>query len=240
MNTHLRVALIGAKGRMGQAIQAVAENENVEIVALVDSGQQILTNDADAWLDFSSPAAAEAICAAAAQSATPLIIGTTGHSAVEREFIEMAARAVPIVFSSNFSVGVNLLFSLAETAARVLGEGFDAEIIEAHHAQKKDAPSGTARTLAEILQRERHAEQLRYGRAGMVGERDPAEIGIHSVRGGDIVGDHTVLLAGSGERLELTHRAGSRETFARGALRAAHWVVGNSPGLYSMRDVLVL
>jgi 4-hydroxy-tetrahydrodipicolinate reductase len=129
---------------------------------------------------------------------------------------------------------------LTENAAKILGEDFDLEIVEAHHRMKKDAPSGTAKTLVEILQRARQTKILRHGREGIVGERGKSEIGIHSVRGGDVVGDHTVIFAGQGERLELTHRASSRETFARGAIRAAGWVIGKSPGLYDMRDVLGL
>ena len=144
------------------------------------------------------------------------------------------------MFASNFSIGVNALFSLTEQAAKILGENFDVEIIEAHHRMKKDAPSGTAKTLVEILRRTRKTEKLRHGREGIVGERDKYEIGIHSVRGGDVVGDHTVIFAANGERLELTHKASSRDTFANGALRAAQWVVKQPPGLYDMQDVLGL
>jgi 4-hydroxy-tetrahydrodipicolinate reductase len=236
--TRPRIALVGAAGRMGQAIIDVAESENAEIVAKSDLGDQITSANADVLIDFSSAAAAEAICDAAMKSSTALVIGTTGHSAKEKQAIETAARKIPVVLASNFSIGVNALFSLTEQAAKTLGENFDLEIVETHHRMKKDAPSGTAKTLAEILQRVRQTKNLRYGREGMIGEREKSEIGIHSVRCGDVVGDHTVIFAGQGERVELTHRASSRETFARGALRAARWVIGKPPGLYDMRDVL--
>jgi 4-hydroxy-tetrahydrodipicolinate reductase len=240
MSELVRVALVGAAGRMGQAIGAIAMSESAEIVAKLEIGDAIAVHNADVLIDFSSVAAAEAICAAATKSGMPMVIGTTGHSAEQRGFIETAARKIPIVLAANFSVGVNALFSLAEQAEKILGESFDVEIIEAHHRMKKDAPSGTAKTLVEILQRVHQAEKIRHGREGMVGERGKSEIGIHSVRGGDVVGDHTVIFAGDGERVELTHRASSRETFARGALRAARWVIGKPAGLYSMRDVLGL
>jgi len=236
----IRVALVGAAGRMGQAIASVAASENAEIVAKLDSGDRITSANADVLIDFSSAAAAEAVCDAAMKSSTALVIGTTGHSAKEKEAIEAAAQKIAVVFASNFSIGVNALFSLTEQAAKMLGENFDLEILETHHRLKKDAPSGTAKTLAEILQRTRNTEKLCHGREGILGERAKSEIGIHSVRGGDVVGDHTVIFAGQGERVELTHRASSRETFARGALRAARWVVGKSPGLYDMRNVLGL
>jgi 4-hydroxy-tetrahydrodipicolinate reductase len=234
----LRIALIGARGRMGQTIRAVAPAENAEVVAAFDIGDEITARAADVIIDFSSPEAAEQLCSAATDLRTPLVIGTTGHSAEQRHLLETAARTIPLVLASNFSVGVNALFSLAEKAAKILGQGFDVEIVETHHRKKKDAPSGTAKTLAEILQRTRDLAILRHGREGIVGARDKSEIGIHSVRGGDVVGDHTVIFAGDGERLELTHRASSRETFARGALRAARWVIGKPPGLYTMADVL--
>jgi 4-hydroxy-tetrahydrodipicolinate reductase len=148
-----------------------------------------------------------------------------------------------MVLSSNFSTGVNTLFWLTRKAAEILGPAFDLEILEMHHRQKKDAPSGTARTLAEILSQVRQQQLekvLLHGREGIVGERTSAEIGMHSIRGGDVVGDHTVIFAGAGERVELTHKASSRETFANGALRAAEWVARQKPGLYDMQDVLGL
>jgi 4-hydroxy-tetrahydrodipicolinate reductase len=172
-----------------------------------------------------------------------MVIGTTGHSGPERSKIEKLSVKIPIVWSSNFSTGVNALFWLTQKAAEILGPGFDLEIIETHHRLKRDAPSGTAKTLAEILAKVRRIQlgkALRPGRSGNVGERTSEEIGIHSVRGGDVVGDHTVIFAGVGERIELTHKASSRETFANGALRAVQWAVGQKPGLYDMQDVLGL
>ena len=237
---NLRVALIGANGRMGQAIIGLARSEGVEVVAKIDLGDQLAFADADVAVDFSHADATASICEVATKSKTPLVVGTTGHSAKQRDDIVAASKQIPVVLASNFSVGVNALFALTENAAKILGDDFDLEIVEAHHRMKKDAPSGTAKTLAEILQRARETKIIRYGRQGIVGERDKSEIGIHSVRGGDLVGDHVVIFAGQGERLELAHRASSRDTFARGALRAARWLNGKSPGLYNMREVLGL
>jgi len=238
--TKLRIALVGAAGRMGRAIASVAASENAEIVAKSDLGDEIALAGADVLIDFSHPDASRSICDAAIKSKVPLVMGTTGHSTKQREEIAAAAKQIAVVFASNFSVGVNALFALTERAAKILGDDFDLEIVEVHHRMKKDAPSGTAKTLAEILQRARQTKNLRHGREGISGEREKSEIGVHSVRGGDVVGDHTVIFAGQGERVELTHRASSRETFARGALRAARWAVGKSPGLYDMRNVLGL
>ena len=240
MMTKLRIALVGAAGRMGQAIADVAASENAEIVAKSDLGDEIALAGADVLIDFSHPDAGRSICNAAIKSKVPLVMGTTGHSTKQRDEIAAAAKQIAVVFASNFSVGVNALFALTERAAKILGDDFDLEIVEVHHRMKKDAPSGTAKTLAEILQRARQTKNLRHGREGISGEREKSEIGIHSVRGGDVVGDHTVIFAGQGERVELTHRASSRETFARGALRAARWVVGKPAGLYDMRNVLGL
>jgi 4-hydroxy-tetrahydrodipicolinate reductase len=172
-----------------------------------------------------------------------LVIGSTGFTPEARARVAAAARQVPIVLSPNMSVGVNAMFELVRRAAAALGDAYDVEIVEMHHRMKKDAPSGTAVRLAEIaaeaLGRDPRAD-LRFQRAGMIGERPPREIGVQTLRGGDVVGEHTVLFAGAGERLEITHRATSREQFARGAVRAASWVVGKPPGLYDMRHVLGL
>jgi len=241
----VRVLLVGAKGRMGQAIAAGAEAADAVIVAALDQGDD-LTKEIDACevvIDFSHPSAAEAVCQACLGAGKPLVVGTTGHSAEERALLEKASKSLPIVFSPNFSVGVNALFWLTRKAAEMLGPDFDLEIAEMHHRLKKDAPSGTAKKLAEILCEVRkldYAKNVVHGREGLIGERPAAEIGLHSIRGGDVVGDHTVTFAGRGERLELTHKASSRETFAAGALRAAKWVVGRPAGLYSMEDVLGL
>jgi 4-hydroxy-tetrahydrodipicolinate reductase len=245
VKTPVRVLLLGAKGRMGQAIAAAAEKAGVEITAGLDLGDDVTKHMAacDVVIDFTNPEATASLCRACLDAAKPVAIGTTGHSAEERAKISELVLSVPVVLSPNFSVGVNTLFWLTRKAAQMLGEDFDLEITEIHHRLKKDAPSGTAKKLAEILCEVRkldYASDVRHGREGLVGERSAKEIGVHSIRGGDVVGDHTVTFAGAGERLELTHKAASRETFALGALRAARWVVGKPPGLYSMEDVLGL
>jgi 4-hydroxy-tetrahydrodipicolinate reductase len=230
---------------MGQAIASAAPGAGVEIVAGFDLGDDIAKNIAacDVVIDFSHPNASSELARACRDAKKPAVIGTTGHSREERASIEELVLSVPVVLSPNFSVGVNTLFWLTRKAAEMLGENFDLEITEMHHRMKKDAPSGTAKKLAEILCEVRkldYGKDVRHGREGLVGERTGREIGLHSVRGGDVVGDHTVTFAGAGERLELSHKAASRETFALGALRAARWIVGKSPGLYSMEDVLGL
>jgi 4-hydroxy-tetrahydrodipicolinate reductase len=171
------------------------------------------------------------------------VIGTTGHTVEQLNAIRSAAASIPVLMAANFSIGVNTLFSLARRAAELLGESFDIEIVETHHRFKKDAPSGTAKRLAEILCETRGLNRdadVVHGREGMTGERPARQIGLHAIRAGDAVGDHTVIFAGPGEHLELTHRASSRETFAVGALRAARWIIGRPPGLYRMEDVLGL
>jgi 4-hydroxy-tetrahydrodipicolinate reductase len=241
----LRVLLVGAKGRMGQAITAAAEAADAVIAASFDQGDD-LTKEigaCDVVVDFSHSKATDAICRACFGAGKPLVVGTTGHSNEERALLEKTSKSLPVVLSPNFSVGVNALFWLTRKAAELLGKDFDLEIVETHHRLKKDAPSGTAKKLAEILCEVRkldYAKNVAHGREGLIGERSAAEIGVHSIRGGDVVGDHTVTFAGQGERLELTHKASSRETFAAGALRAAQWIIGRPPGLYSMEDVLGL
>jgi 4-hydroxy-tetrahydrodipicolinate reductase len=197
----------------------------------------------DVVIDFSAHAVTAPLTARCAELGKAIVIGTTGHDAAELEEIRRQASRIPIVLASNYSTGVNTLFWLTRKAAEILGPDFDLEVVEMHHRLKKDAPSGTAKSLAEILAQARGLQletAARHGRAGIVGERTRAEIGVHSVRGGDVVGDHTVIFANTGERVELTHKASSRETFANGALRAAAWVVGQKPGLYDMQDVLGL
>ena len=241
-----KIVITGSKGRMGQALVACAKNfRELEIAGQVDQGDDLgsVIAKGDVVVDFSSHTATAGIVSVCAGKKKALVIGTTGHSDGEKARIVQSAKVIPIVWASNFSTGVNTLFWLTRKAGEILGPVFDLEIVEMHHRQKKDAPSGTAKTLAEILAEVRKLQldkATRYGRVGMVGERTPAEIGIHSVRGGDVVGDHTVIFANSGERLELTHKASSRETFANGALRAALWVVKQKPGLYDMQDVLGL
>jgi 4-hydroxy-tetrahydrodipicolinate reductase len=246
MNGALRVALIGAAGRMGRAVCAAAEQrQEVTIAAGVDVGETIepAVAASEVVIDFSHSDATERNCAVCARMRKPLVIGTTGQSAEQLRAIQLAAAEIPIVLAANFSVGVNVLFWLTRQAAELLGREFDLEIVEAHHRLKKDAPSGTAKRLAEILcevRRLDYEEHVAHGREGMLGERAADEIGVHAIRGGDVVGDHTVIFAGRGERLELTHKASSRETFAAGALRAAQWIVGKPAGRYSMEDVLGL
>jgi 4-hydroxy-tetrahydrodipicolinate reductase len=245
VTTPVRVLLLGAKGRMGQAIAAAAPASGVVISAGLDLGDDAAKPiaECDVVIDFSHSEGTAELCRVCREASKPVVIGTTGHSAPDRANINELAKSVAVVLSPNFSVGVNALFWLTRKAAGMLGENFDLEIVEAHHRLKKDAPSGTAKKLAEILCEARgldYGTNVRHGREGMVGERPAKEIGVHSVRGGDVVGDHTVTFAAAGERLELTHKAASRQTFAAGALRAARWVVGKQPGLYGMEDVLGL
>ena len=193
-------------------------------------------------IDFSFHEATQNAAALCAEHKKALIVGTTGHTDEERVDILKHRSEIPIVWASNYSTGVNTLFWLTRKATDVLGPDYDLEIVEMHHRHKVDAPSGTATTLGEILLevRKQQKDALRHGREGITGERTDEEIGMHSLRGGDVIGDHTVIYAGAGERLELTHKAANRETFANGALRAAQWVVGKEPGLYDMQNVLGL
>jgi len=197
--------------------------------------------ECDVIIDFSGRAAGPGNASTAASLSKPIVIGTTGMTGDDMRLIRAASRSVPCLVSPNMSVGVNLLFKLCGEAAGVLGEDYDVEIIEAHHRHKKDAPSGTAKRLVEIVAQGRGRAldgRVVHGREGDTGERPRGDIGVHSIRGGDIVGEHTVCFAGPGERIELVHRARSREPFALGALLAAKWIVGKRPGLYDMGDVL--
>jgi 4-hydroxy-tetrahydrodipicolinate reductase len=229
---------------MGRAVAAAAPELGIALGAATDIGDDLRAaiEPVDVVVDFSSPQATRGLLELAAAAAKPVVIGTTGHSPAEKAALQKLAAGVPCVWSSNFSVGVNVLFALTRRAARALGEGYDTEVIEMHHRMKRDSPSGTAERLLEIILEERRLERsaLRHGRSGMVGPRASSEVGVHSLRGGDVVGDHTVLFAGTGERLELTHRASDRAVFAHGALRAAQWVAGQRPGVYDMQDVLGL
>jgi 4-hydroxy-tetrahydrodipicolinate reductase len=241
-----RIIITGSKGRMGRALSdCAARDAELSVAGLIDQGDDLraVVGRCDVVIDFSSHAATPGIAGLCAAHRKAMVIGTTGHSESERAQISNFKSEIPMVWSANYSTGVNALFWLTRKAAEILGSGFDLEIVEMHHRMKKDAPSGTARTLAEILAATRNtqlAQAARHGRAGMVGERTPGEIGIHSIRGGDVVGDHTVIFAGVGERLELTHKASSRDTLAQGALRAARWIVRQNPGIYDMQDVLGL
>jgi len=242
----VRLVILGAKGRMGQALLACADGDpELTVAAGLDEGDDLgsVLGDCDAVIDFTHATVTASIAETCANSGKALVIGTTGQDDSSRQCVARAAASIPIVFAPNFSVGVNTLFWLAGRAARILGSDFDLEVVEMHHRLKKDAPSGTARRLGEILAEARglpYEEAVRHGREGMPGERTAAEIGMHALRGGDVVGDHTVIYANVGERLELTHRASSRDTFAKGALRAAKWVLQQPPGLYDMQDVLGL
>lgn len=265
----IRTAVSGGAGRMGKAIiRSLAEFQDVTLTGAVerkghpDIGKDpallagvtesgiLLTDDlasclenADVLIDFTSPGASLRNLEACIDKGIAAVIGTTGFSEEEKEAVHLLAGQVPTVLSPNMSVGVNILFKLAETAAGSLGAGYDMEIVEAHHRMKKDAPSGTAIRLAESVAEalDRNLDQHAvYARHGMIGERSSEEIGIQTVRAGDIVGEHTLIMAGPGERLELTHRAHNRDNFAQGAVRAAVWVAGREPGLYSMFDVLDL
>ncbi|MBI4355609.1 MAG: 4-hydroxy-tetrahydrodipicolinate reductase [Candidatus Omnitrophica bacterium] len=263
----IRLSVSGCCGRMGSRIISLAvQSKQFGIAgALEASGHPCLGRDvgeclgmgrlevpvtddpsqalrrSQVHIEFSTPAATLAHLAAARRLRVPMVIGTTGLTAAQTRRIALAARRIPIVAAPNMSVGVNALFRLGEEAMRALGSSYEVEILEAHHHGKQDAPSGTAKHLAELLARARGTSLHRaavYGRRGQQPRRSPNEIGIHAIRAGDIVGDHTVIFATDGERLEITHRASSRDTFARGALRAAVFAARKRPGLYSMRDVL--
>jgi 4-hydroxy-tetrahydrodipicolinate reductase len=224
----LRIALLGANGRMGKAVAAAAaKSAGLTIAAGIERNEPIAPaiESCDVVIDFSAADATEMICQACAQLGKPLVLGTTGHSAAQKDAVTAAAKKIPLVFAANFSVGINVLFALTRRATELLGKDFDLDVIELHHRTKKDAPSGTAKRLLEILQEVRGGEHA---------------FAAQSIRAGDIVGEHTVIFTGAGERLELTHRAGSRETFAAGALRAARWAITQPPGLYNMEDVLGL
>jgi len=231
---------------MGQAVIACAKlDPAVRVTGQVDTGDDFSAalSGADAVIEFSHHTVTAGVAKECAQAGKLLVIGTTGHTDEEIGQIRAASASIPLVFAPNFSVGVNALFWLTGKAAEILGPDFDLEVVEMHHRLKKDAPSGTARRLAEILAHVRglqYAGDVRHGREGIVGERTSAEIGMHAIRGGDVVGDHTVIFATQGERVELTHKASSRDTFARGAIRAAKWARGQAPGQYDMQDVLNL
>jgi 4-hydroxy-tetrahydrodipicolinate reductase len=257
-----RVLVAGAAGRMGERLCALlAESQELTLGAALERpghpalGQQLapgvrLTENAaaamasvDVAIVFANPSGSLELARAAAQRGVPCVIGTTGFRPDEKKEIEALADRVPIVLAANFSVAVNVLFHLVREAGRLLGDGFDAEIVELHHAAKIDAPSGTALRAAEAIAEGRGAGRERHlvlAREGETGARIPGSIGVLALRGGDNPGEHTVFFFGQGERLELTHRSATRDHFARGALRAAAWVLGRPPGLYDMEQVLGL
>ncbi len=239
--------ILGRSGRMGQTLIEAAEADTHAAVAQThDHGENLLTafNGINAAIDFTVHNFTESVLNAALENNVPLVIGTTGHSDEEKARIVEASKTLPIVFAANYSVGVNTLFYLTQKAAQILdNDRFDIEVTEMHHKHKIDSPSGTARRLLEILNKETgtsYKDDVAHGREGNIGSRPSKEIGMHSLRGGDVVGDHTVMFAADGERVELTHKASSRMTFASGAVRAAIWLQGSAPGLYDMQDVLDL
>lgn len=244
MSEILPVMICGYKGRMGQTLLSLAETENAVVKVRKDQGDELGT-DLDGVrvaIDFSFHSATPELAEACAANGVALVIGTTGHTEAERARILACAERIPIVWAGNYSIGVNLLFHLTETAARVLGDRYQAEITEIHHRHKKDAPSGTAINLVEAIEAAPAFNKDRrvHGREGDTGARTNDEIGIHALRGGEVIGEHTVFFFGENDRLELTHRAGDRRIFASGAYRAAHWAAAQKPGLYNMRDVLGL
>ncbi|MGV6815671.1 MAG: 4-hydroxy-tetrahydrodipicolinate reductase [Thiotrichales bacterium] len=263
-----RIAVVGAGGRMGKAlIEASRIDENTVLAAATERPESSLVGadagelagvgkldvivadsldacpDFDVLIDFTSPAASLAHLDFCRSRQRRMVIGTTGFAEPEKKHIAQAAEAIPVVMAPNMSVGVNLCLKLLDTAARVLGDDVDIEVIEAHHRHKVDAPSGTALRMGEVVADAlgRDLEKCAvYGREGHTGARSRETIGFETIRAGDIVGDHTVLFAGDGERVEITHKASSRMTFAQGAVRAAKWLMGQNAGLYDMQDVLGL
>lgn len=264
-----KIIVAGATGRMGSRITALSfeypelalagaferaghKDIGKDIGAIAGIGEkgvqladaiEIVLDAGDVVIDFTAPQATVANAAAAAAKGKAMVIGTTGLEKDQIELIRSAARQIPIIFAPNYSVGVNLLLKVLQDVARVLGDEYDIEVIEAHHRLKKDAPSGTALKLAQVVAEAVNRDLDEVGvfeRKGIIGERKPKEIGVQTIRGGDIVGEHTVMFCGLGERVEITHKASSRDTFARGALRAAQWIVKQKPGLYDMQDALGL
>jgi 4-hydroxy-tetrahydrodipicolinate reductase len=264
----VRIAVLGADGRMGRAlVRAVSATPRAllavaseraghaavgkdagsiaggEPIGVVVTGDLPARDAADVWIDFTAASATETVATAAANAGVGLVVGTTGLGTHARATLDVAALRVPVVYAANYSIGINVLLQLVADAARALGSDYDLEIVETHHRAKRDAPSGTALRLAEALADATGrtlAAAARYARHGDVGPRTTSEIGIQTLRGGDVVGDHTVMFLGTGDRLEITHRASTRDTFAVGAVRAALWLEGRPPGLYDMRDVLGL
>ena len=266
----IKVTIVGAAGRMGRIlIQEVVNTPELQLVGALESGQcpflgadaaQLaglpssdvkITADvdeairqADCVVDFTFAAATRVLAPKVAAQGKSMVIGSTGLSAEDLRLLDdLAAQGARIVQSPNMSVGVNLLFALCAKVAPLLGDSYDIEVVEMHHNQKKDAPSGTAEKLGQILAQARgldYDKDVRHGRVGLVGARAKSEIGMHSLRGGDVVGDHTVIFATNGERIELTHKASSRQTFAIGAMRAVKFLSTATPGRYDMMDVLGL
>lgn len=268
MGHPLKVVIAGCSGRMGHALlDGVFSDADLVLHGALDragspqlghdAGEQFgkltgvkLTdnveaalNGADVLVDFTRPEASMIYLEACQKAKVALVIGTTGFSVAEKQAIDAASKNIPIVFAPNMSVGVTLLINLVEQAAKVLNDGYDIEVVEMHHRHKVDAPSGTALRLGEAAAKgigQSLADCAVYAREGVTGEREAGKIGFATLRGGDVVGDHTVVFAGIGERVEITHKASSRATFAVGALRAAKFLAGRQAGLFDMRDVLSL
>jgi 4-hydroxy-tetrahydrodipicolinate reductase len=242
----LRISVAGAGGKMGRAVlDAVAADRSLALASSFDVGDDAAKaiSAGDVLVDFTRPEGTLANLEHCLKLGKAAVIGTTGLSESQKKAVADAAKRIPIVLSPNFAIGVNAVFKLAETAAGILGDDFDVEILEAHHRHKVDAPSGTALKLGEVIagKLKRSLEkEAKHGREGDVGARPAKEIGFHALRGGDIVGEHTVVFAGTGERVEITVRSQSRATYAMGALRAAKWLRGKPAGLYDMANVLGL
>jgi len=244
MAAPLKVAVTGASGRMGKMlIEAVNAAEDCTLHATLDKGDDVRAGlaGADVLIDFTRPEATLAHLAVCAELGVKAVVGTTGFDAAQQAELARFAERTAVVFAPNMSVGVNVVLKLLDMAARAMNEGFDIEIIEAHHRNKVDAPSGTAlqmgRVVADALGRDLDACAV-YGREGVTGVRDPSTIGFATVRGGDIIGDHTVLFAGTGERIEISHKASNRSIYAQGSLRAARFLAAKTNGLFGMNDVL--
>ena len=240
----MKIAIIGAAGRMGHMLVSLAKERGFDVAYKVDALEgydKTFGDDTQAVVDFSHHSALPSSISKAAAIGAAYVIGTTGLSAEEQSVVNEAAKKIPVVQSGNYSLGVNLLLGFAKKAGEVLGEQYDVEVVEMHHKHKKDAPSGTALMLAKAVAAGRGVDfdsKAVYGRKGDTGERPAGEIAVHALRGGSVVGDHTVMFAGDVERIELVHKAQSREAFAAGALESAKWAEGKTPGLYTMLDVL--
>ena len=243
----MKVAILGAAGRMGHMLcDLVDRSEELELVAKCDVREDYPRTwpaGTEAVIDFTFHEAVPANIAKAADEGVVYVLGTTGLTDEEQKAVDEAAKRIPVVQSGNYSLGVNLLLGLVAKAAEVLGVEYDCEVVETHHRHKKDSPSGTALMLAKAAaggRGQNFGDVAVFGREGMVGERPQGEIAVHAIRGGSVIGDHTVMFAGDVERVEITHKAQTREAFAAGALRAALWAAGKKPGIYNMRDVLGL
>ena len=241
----MKMAIVGAAGRMGRMLVKMVEEKSVapelEVgwkIDIAEGFDKAWGDDCEGVVDFSFHAAVPELAEKAAAAGIPYVIGTTGLTADEQARIDECAKKIPVVQSGNYSLGVNLLLGLVEQAAKVLGAGYDIEVVEMHHKHKKDAPSGTALMLAKAAKAGRGGGEFVFGRHGETGERKAEEIAIHALRGGSVVGDHTVMFAGDVERIELVHKAQSREAFAAGALRALVWAKGKAPKIWTMKDIL--